>query len=131
MANKKIFFSKRAPFPKGPYSQGVIHRGILYISGQCPVDPLTGRVIAGTIKEETRAVLENLRAIVEDSGGKMTDVLKVTCYLSDMADFAEFNGVYKEYFPEEPPARTTLQAAGLPMNVKVEIDAVVKLDGEA
>lgn len=124
---KRIFFSDRAPRPKGPYSQAVIHNGVLYISGQIPLDHETGLVVRGTIEEETEAVLENLKIIVEDAGAHINDVLKVTCYLSDMDDFDRFNSIYRKYFPHRPPARTTVQAARLPLDVQVEMDAIVAL----
>ncbi len=124
---KKIIYTPNAPKPKGPYSQAVSYNGILYISGQIPIDPKTGEVICGNIEAQARQVLENLKAIAEASGAKMHDVLKVSCYLSDMNDFEGFNKIYAEYFPDEPPARTTLQAAKLPANARLEIDAIIKL----
>ena len=125
MTGKKIFYSDKAPKPKGPYSQAVVHDGLLYISGQVPVDFETGLLIRGTIEEETEAVLSNIKIIVEEAGARMEDVLKVTCYLADLNDFERFNSVYKNYFLQDPPARTTIQAGGLPLNVQVEVDAVV------
>lgn len=125
---KKIIFTPNAPWPKGPYSQAVSYNGILYISGQIPLDPKSGEIISGNIEVQARQVLENLKAIAEASGAKMHDVLKVNCYLSDMNDFEGFNKIYAEYFPEEPPARTTLQAEKLPGNVRLEIDVIVKLN---
>jgi len=127
MTGKKIFYSGRAPEPKGPYSQAVVHNGVMYISGQIPLDPAEGVLVRGTIEEETAAVLENIRIIVEDSGAGLEDVLKVTCYLADMEDFKRFNEVYQKYFPDSPPARATIQAGRLPLDVQIEIDAVVAL----
>lgn len=127
MANKRIFRSQRAPQAKGPYSQAVTHRGLLYISGQIPVDPVTGIPIRASIEEETDMTLNNLRLIVEDAGSTMDDVLKVTCYLADIEDFPRFNDVYAKHFPQFPPARTTIQAGKLPLDVQVEIDAIVAL----
>lgn len=127
MTGKKIIFSNRAPQPKGPYSQAVSHRGVLYISGQIPVDTRTGKVVRGSIEEETDAVLRCLQAIIEDAGAGMEDVLKTTCYLADLGDFDRFNRVYKNYFFKDPPARTTVQAGALPLNVQIEIDAVAAL----
>lgn len=124
---KKIFFTDNAPAPKGPYSQAVIHNGVLYISGQVPVDPETGAMHRGTIETETETVLNNIKAIVEASGADMKDVLKVTCYLANIDDFGRFNEVYKKYFAEEPPARAAIQAGRLPMDVQVEMDAIVAL----
>jgi 2-iminobutanoate/2-iminopropanoate deaminase len=127
VAEKKLFYSDKAPKPKGPYSQAVIHDGLLYLSGQIPVDTETGQLVRGTIEEETGAVLNNVRIIAEEAGAGLADVVKVTCYLADMDDFARFNDVYAKYFPEDPPARTTIQAGRLPLDVQVEVDAVVAL----
>jgi len=127
VAGKKIFYTDKSPKPKGPYSQAVIHNGLLYLSGQIPVDPSSGRLVRGTIEEETEAVLNNIMIIVEEAGARMANVLKVTCYLADMEDFSRFNDVYKKYFQYDPPARSTIQAAGLPLDVQIEMDAVVAL----
>lgn len=127
MADKKIFCTDKAPRPKGPYSQAVIHNELLYISGQIPLNPETGLIIRGTIEEETDAVLNNTKIIIEEAGASMEDVLKVTCYLADLDDFERFNSLYKRYFLQNPPARTTLQAGKLPFDVQVEIDAIVAL----
>jgi len=127
VAIKKTFYTEKAPKPKGPYSQAVIHNGLLYLSGQIPIDPATGQLVRGTIEEETEAVLENMRILSEEAGAELGHVIKVTCYLADMEDFARFNEVYKKYFPESPPARTTIQAGKLPLDVQVEIDAIVAL----
>ena len=129
MDNKKIFYTDRAPEPKGPYSQAVIYNGLLYISGQVPIDPKKGELLRGTIEEETQVVLNNIKTIVEEAGARMNDVLKVTCYLGDMADFGRFNNIYKTFFPQDPPARTALQAGRLPLDVQVEVDAIVALPG--
>jgi 2-iminobutanoate/2-iminopropanoate deaminase len=127
MNDKKIFCTKRAPEPKGPYSQAVIHNGLLYISGQVPIDPVKGELLRGTIEEETEVVLNNIKIIVEEAGAGIKDVLKVTCYLADMADFNRFNTIYKTFFQKDPPARTALQAGRLPLDVQVEVDAIVAL----
>jgi 2-iminobutanoate/2-iminopropanoate deaminase len=127
MARKKVFYSDRAPKPKGPYSQAVINNWLLYISGQIPVDPVSGSLVRATIEEETEAVLNNIKIIVEEAGAKMDDVLKVTCYLADIDDFTRFNNVYEKYFSQKPPARTALQAGKLPLDVQIEMDAIVAL----
>ncbi|MBI5183848.1 MAG: deaminase [Nitrospinae bacterium] len=124
---RKVFYSPKAPEPKGTYSQSISHNGILYISGQIPIEPNTGNIIRGTIEEEARATFENIKIIIEEAGSKMEDTLKVTCYLSNMDDLKGFNNIYKEYFPKDPPARTTIQAGRLPMDVKLEIDAIVTI----
>lgn len=127
MADKKIFYSDKAPKPKGPYSQAVIYNGLLYISGQVPLDPETGLMVRATIEEETDVVMNNIRTIVTGAGTRMEDILKITCYLADIDDYGRFNEVYKKYFPQDPPARTMLQAGKLPLDVQVEIDAIVAL----
>ena len=127
MPKKKIFRTENAPAPKGPYSQAVIHNGLMYVSGQIPIDSVTGLMVKGTIEEETETVLNNLKIIVEDAGAAMEDVLRVSCYLADMEDFARFNSVYEKYFQTEPPARSTFQAGRLPLDVQIEVDAIVAL----
>ncbi len=127
MTNKKIFCSENAPEPKGPYSQAVIYNGLMYVSGQIPIDTVTGLMVRGTIEEEAETVLNNLKIIVEEAGAGMEDVLKVTCYLDDLEDFARFNSVYEKYFSVNPPARTSFQAGKLPLDVQIEIDAIVAL----
>jgi len=127
MTDKKIFLTDKAPKPVGPYSQAVIHNGLMYVSGQVPLDPQTGELVRGTIEDETEAVLNNLRSIVEEAGATMEDVLRVSCYLADMEDFPRFNAVYAKYFTINPPARSTFQAARLPLDVQVEVDAIVAL----
>ncbi|MBI5674599.1 MAG: hypothetical protein HZC48_02065 [Nitrospirae bacterium] len=126
MAGKEIFHTDKAPEPKGPYSQAVIHNGVMYLSGQIPLDS-EGVPMRGTIEEETTAALENMKILVEEAGAGLEDVMKVTCYLADMEDFKRFNDVYRSYFSENPPARTTIQAGRLPLDVQVEIDAIVAL----
>ena len=127
MLKRQVFHTDKAPQPKGPYSQAIIHDGLLYVSGQAPIDPVTNNIIRGTIEEEAIATLNNLKTIIEDAGYTLEGVLKVTCYLGNMDDFDRFNKVYGEYFPNMPPARTTIQAGRLPLDIKVEIDAIVGL----
>ena len=127
MAIKKIFCSDKAPKPKGPYSQAVIHNGLLYLSGQIPIDPSSGSLVRASIEEETEIVINNIKIIVEEAGGSMEGIIKTTCYLADMEDFARFNSVYEKHFIKDPPARTTFQAGRLPLDVQVEMDAIVAL----
>ena len=122
---RKVFHSDQAPQPKGPYSQAVIYGELLYVSGQGPVEPASGGIVRGTIEDETRTTLNNVKTIIEEAGFTLEGVLRVTCYLSSMDDFDRFNSVYSEYFPDAPPARTTIEAGKLPMDIKVEIDAIV------
>jgi 2-iminobutanoate/2-iminopropanoate deaminase len=129
MPGKRIFYSEKAPKAKGPYSQAIMHNGILYLSGQIPVDAVTGILVRSTIEEETEAVLKNIKLIVEEAGATLEDVLKTNCYLADMEDFARFNAVYEKFFSQSRPARSTIQAGKLPLDVQVEIDAIVALPG--
>lgn len=124
MSKRKVFYTPKAPRPKGPYSQAAIYDGILYISGQGPVDSRTGNILRGPIEDETRLTLNNIKTIVEEAGFSMDEVIKVNCFLADMSDFEKFNKVYAEFFPKDPPVRTTLQAARLPSDIKVEIDVI-------
>jgi len=130
MADKKIFLTEKAPKPVGPYSQAVIHEGIMYISGQIPLDPVSGELVRGTIEDETETAFNNLKTIIEEAGATMENVLRVSCYLADMEDFPRFNAVYATYFTDNPPARSTIQAAKLPLDVQVELDAIVALPGK-
>jgi 2-iminobutanoate/2-iminopropanoate deaminase len=120
---KEVFKTNRAPAPIGPYSQAVKAGSLLFISGQGPIDPKTGKKVAGDIKEQTRQVLENIKGILEAAGLTLENVVKVNVYLKNMNDFPKMNEVYKEYFKENPPARTTVQATP-PADIDVEIDAI-------
>lgn len=127
MSKRKVILTPKAPHPKGPYSQAVVHNGILYISGQGAVDPVTNRLVNGTIEQETIRTLENIKAIILEADGELENILKITCYLANMDDFSAFNNAYKGYFIKEPPARTTVQAAKLPAGMRLELDAIVAL----
>ncbi len=128
MKERKVILTNKAPQPRGPYSQAVVHGGLLYISGQGPVDPVTNKLIKGTIAQETTRTLENIKTIIEEAGGRLENILKITCFLADMDDYSAFNNAYKDYFIKEPPARTTVQAGRLPSDIKIEMDAIVALD---
>ena len=121
---KEIIFTEKAPKPIGPYSQAIKVGNFLFISGQIPVDPESGKLVEGDIGAQTHQVLKNIRAIVEAAGGTLNNVVKVTVYLDDMDDFAEMNEVYSQYFSESKPARTTIEVSRLPKNVKIEIEAI-------
>ncbi len=115
----------RAPAPVGPYSQAVTHGGLLYASGQIPLDPATGKIVEGEIEEQTRRVIANLAAVLEAGGSDLRRVLKATVYLTDLSLFPRVNAIYAEAFTGDPaPARATVQVAALPLGVGVEIDAV-------
>jgi 2-iminobutanoate/2-iminopropanoate deaminase len=121
---KKIIASPLAPKAVGPYSQAVEANGTLYISGQLPIDASTGKM-AETIEEQTRQSLTNLSYIAKGAGYELSDAVKVTVLLDDIADFAAMNGVYAQFFTENMPARVCYEVAKLPMGAKVEIDAIL------
>jgi len=121
---KQIVQTDHAPKAIGPYSQAVIYQGIAYLSGQIPLDPASGQVVEGGIAEQTERVMLNLGRVLEASGSSFKQVLKTTVFLADMAEFPKMNEVYAKYFPGDPPARATVQAAGLPRGVRVEIECI-------
>ena len=121
---KEIIFTEKAPKPIGPYSQAIKIGNFLFISGQIPVDPESGKLVEEDIGAQTHQVLKNIKAIVEAAGGTLNNVVKVTVYLDDMDDFAEMNEVYSQYFSESKPARAAIEVSRLPKNVKIEIEAI-------
>ena len=121
---KKHVTSSDAPKPIGPYSQGVISGGFLFLSGQIALDPESGQLVAGDISAQTERVLTNLLAVLKEAKMGPENVVKTTVYLADMADFAQMNEVYARFLGKHPPARTTIQAAGLPREARVEIDVI-------
>ncbi len=129
MPDMRSISTSEAPTAIGPYSQAVVTGDWIFASGQIPLDPSSGEVVAGGVTEQTRRVLDNLAAVLEAGGGGLTTVVKTTVYLSQMTDFAAMNAVYAEYFTEHRPARATVQAAGLPKGVAVEIDAIARVEG--
>ena len=125
---KKIISTPKAPAAIGPYSQAVEANGMLFISGQIPLDPETGKITDRSIGEQTRQVLKNLGKILEEAGCTFAHVVKTTCYLSDMDNFLAMNEVYGRFFGDDPPARATVEVSRLPKDVLIEIDAVAILD---
>jgi 2-iminobutanoate/2-iminopropanoate deaminase len=126
---KKVILTPDAPAPIGPYSQAVQVGQQLFISGQIPLDPSTGELITGSIEEETTQVMKNLSAVLSQAGGDWESVVKVSIFLTDMADFAAVNKIYGSYISEKSaPARETVAVAGLPKGVRVEISAIAILD---
>jgi 2-iminobutanoate/2-iminopropanoate deaminase len=121
---KKHVSTNQAPTPIGPYSQGVIAGGLLFVSGQIPIDPATDALVEGGIEAQTEQVLKNLLAILREAKIGPENVVKTTVFLKDLADFAKMNEVYARYLGKEPPARSTIQAAALPRGVSVEIDVI-------
>jgi len=121
---KKVVYTEKAPKPIGPYSQAIIAGDFIFTAGQIPIDPKTNQVVQGDIKEQTRQVFENLKAILEEAGATFDDVVKVTVYMKDLSEFPAMNEVYSEYFKSSPPARTTVEVSRLPRDVKIEIDLI-------
>jgi 2-iminobutanoate/2-iminopropanoate deaminase len=116
--------TEAAPAAIGPYSQAIVANGFVFASGQIPIDPATGEFVSGGIEEQTAQVLRNLKAVLEAAGSGLERVVKTTVFLLNMDDFAAMNRVYGEFFPAQAPARATVQAARLPRDARVEIDAV-------
>ena len=121
---REVISTDKGPNAIGPYSQAIKANGFIFISGQGAGDPSTGRVVEGGIAEQTARCLENLKAIVEAAGSSMDRAVRVSVFLKDMNDFAAMNEVYARYFPMNPPARTTIEAARLPRDLKVAIDMI-------
>ena len=124
---KKIIFTPDAPVPIGPYSQAVLIDNTLYMSGQIALDPQTNKIVKGTIKEETKGVMENIKAVLNAAGMTFDNVVKVTIFLSDMNNFVHVNEVYASYFTKDFPARATIQASRLPKDANVEISLEAKV----
>ncbi len=120
----EIISTERAPRAIGPYSQAIRAGNLVFASGQIPIDPATGSLVAGSVAEQTDQVMKNLSAVLEAAGVQLHEVVKTTVFLADMDDFAAMNDVYSRYFTENPPARATVQAARLPRDARVEIEAV-------
>ena len=124
MIMKKIIYTTKAPKPVGPYSQAVEHNGILYIAGQVPIDPETGKLVEGSIQEQTEQVMRNIGAILAEAGYAFGEVVKSVCLLADMADFKAMNAVYERFYPENPPARVAFAVKQLPLGALIEIETV-------
>jgi 2-iminobutanoate/2-iminopropanoate deaminase len=124
---KTIVSTEAAPKAIGPYSQAVASDGLVFCSGQVGLDPVNGRLVEGSIGDETRRALDNLRAVLEATGVGLDAVVKVTAYLTDMGAFADFNEAYGEYFSSDPPARATVGVASLPAGARVEMECVARV----
>ncbi len=125
---KKIVSTEKAPKAIGPYSQAVLAEDLVFTAGQVGLDPVTMELVEGGIEAQTRQVLTNLGHVLENGDSGLRFVLKTTVFLRDMADFAKMNAIYAEFFPENPPARSTVQVAGLPKGALVEIECVARLN---
>jgi 2-iminobutanoate/2-iminopropanoate deaminase len=120
--------TNKAPQAIGPYSQAIRTDHLVFVSGQVPLDPATGKLVDGDIAHMTRQIFHNLTAILAEAGSSLDRVVKTTVFLADMADFAAMNAAYGEFFTDEPPARSTIQVAALPLGARVEIEAVALID---
>lgn len=122
--DKRVISTDKAPAAIGPYSQAIAANGFVFVSGQIPLDPETGQLVSGGIKEQTARAMENLRAVLEAAGSSLEGVVKTTIYLTDMSSFPVVNEVYGGHFASAPPARATIEVSRLPKDVLVEIDAI-------
>jgi len=121
---KKVIFTEHAPKAIGPYSQAIETNGMLFISGQVPIDPATGKIVEGGIKVQTEQVMKNIGSILKAAGYDYSDVVKSTCLLSDMSNFVEMNEVYGSFYTENPPARAAYGVVRLPLGALVEIETI-------
>ena len=121
---KKVIRTDKAPKAIGPYSQAIQAGNFLFLSGQIPLDPASGELVKGDIREQARRALENLRGVLESQNLGMEDVVKVTIFLKDMGNFSQVNEVYSTYFPSSPPARSTVEVARLPRDADIEIEII-------
>ncbi len=121
---KKVITTEKAPKAIGPYSQAIQAGSFFFLSGQIPIDPLTGEVVQGDIREQARRVLENMKEVLRSQSLSMEHVVKTTIFLKDLGDFNQVNEIYGSYFPKDPPARSTVEVARLPRNVQIEIEAI-------
>lgn len=116
--------TERAPAAIGPYSQAIVAGNLIFVSGQLPIDPATGRFVEGDITAMTRQVLKNIAAILSAAGSDLSKVAKVTVFLADLNDFEAMNAAYAEFFPHDPPARSTVEASRLPRDARIEVEVV-------
>ena len=123
----KKMHTEKAPAAIGPYSQAVVHNGVLYTSGQVPLDPVTGEIVGGDIQSQANQVLKNLEQILKEAGTDFSKVIKTTCFLADMKDFAAFNEVYASYITEKP-ARSCVAVKELPKQVLVEVEVIAAIE---
>ncbi|OGQ12111.1 MAG: hypothetical protein A2026_04360 [Deltaproteobacteria bacterium RBG_19FT_COMBO_46_12] len=124
MVKKKVIQTDKAPRAIGPYSQAIRAGNFLFLSGQIPLDPKTGELVKGDIRQQTKQVLENIKGVLESQGLGMEDVVKATIFLKDIGNFNQVNEVYATYFPSSPPSRSTVEVAKLPRDADIEIEAI-------
>ena len=121
---KRVIQTEKTPKAIGPYSQAIQAGNFLFLSGQIPLDPKTGELVKGDIRQQTQQVLENIKGVMESQGLGMEDVVKVTIFLKDIGNFNQVNEIYSTYFPSSPPARSTVEVAKLPKDADIEIEAI-------
>lgn len=121
---REIIATTEAPGAVGPYSQGIITEGLVFTAGQIPINPASGKVEATSIEDQTRQVLRNVDAVLRAAGTGLHNVVKMTVFMTDLADFKAMNGVYAEFFPSDPPARSAVQVVALPLGVQIEMEAI-------
>jgi 2-iminobutanoate/2-iminopropanoate deaminase len=121
---KEVIQTDKAPKPIGPYSQAIRAGNFIFLSGQLPIDPSTGEMVSGDIRQQTRQVLENVKGVLESQGLGMQDIVKVSIFLRDMGNFNQMNEVYATYFSSHPPARSTVEVGKFPKNADIEIEAI-------
>lgn len=121
---REVIATEKAPQAIGPYSQAIRANSFIFVSGQIPVDPTTQKVVEGGVAEQTNQVLTNLEAILTAAGSRLERVVRTSVFLADLSDFAAMNDVYERFFPQNPPARSTVEVARLPKDVRIEIDAI-------
>lgn len=123
---RDVFQTDKAPGAQGPYSQAIGTDSLIFLAGQGGLDPATGAVVEGGVEAEAERTLKNIAIVLEEAGASMADLVKATCFLADMADFAAFNAVYERFVPEPRPARTTVAAKELPLGLRVEIEVIAQ-----
>jgi 2-iminobutanoate/2-iminopropanoate deaminase len=121
---RNIIATTNAPGAVGPYSQGIRTDQFVFTAGQIPLDPATGSLVEGPIEDQTRRVLDNVRAVLQAAGSGLDRVVKMTVFMTDFGDFKRMNAVYAEYFPDAPPARSAVQVSALPLGVDIEMEAI-------
>lgn len=127
---KEIISTKDAPQAIGPYSQAVRFDNLIFVSGQIPIDPETGKILKGNIREQTKQILENLSNILAAGGSSLNNVLRTTIFLTNLENYSVVNEIYAQYFNDLPPARSTVQVAKLPMDAQIEIDVIACINTE-
>lgn len=126
-SGNEVVVTSGAPAAIGPYSQAIKSGGFVFTAGQIPLDPATMKVVEGGIESQAERVMQNLEAVLVEAGASFASVVKTTCFLADLADFPAFNAIYGKRFPNNPPARSTVQVAKLPMGVLVEVECVASI----